>query len=124
MRRLLAIGLLALLAAGCGGSQRRSAPPDAIVMTSSSFDPASRAVKQGERITFFNQSRGALHIIVNGDHGASRSETGAASFGGSSGHRSPRGEVWTSPAWTTPGTFHVTCTVHPAMNLTVTVTAP
>jgi len=59
--------------------------------------------------------------LVVGDRGATRSEPGAPSFGGASGHRSERGDVWTTPAWTSPGTFHVTCTVHPAMNLTVTV---
>jgi plastocyanin len=123
MRRFFALALLVVLVAGCGGSQQRSAPPGAIVMSSNAFEPAARAIKQGERITFFNQTRGALHILVNGDRGATGSEQGAASMGGASGHRSERGEVWTTPAWTTPGTFHVTCTIHPAMNLRVTVTA-
>ncbi len=124
MRRIFPLGLVvAGLVAGCGGSPQRAAPPGAIVMTSSSFKPASRTIEQGERITFFNQSRGALHILVNGDRGASRSEAGAASMGGVSGHRSERGEVWTTPAWTSPGTFHITCTIHPGMNFTVTVKA-
>jgi plastocyanin len=123
MRRLYAIGLLAALTglAGCGGEER-TPPRDAIVMTSNSFEPATRTVEQGGTITLFNQTRGALHILVNGDRGATRSEPGAPSFGGASGHRSERGEVWTTPVWSTPGTFHVTCTIHPAMNLTVTVT--
>jgi hypothetical protein len=68
-----------------------------------------------------NRGTGALHILAIGQRGASRSEAGAPSFGGSSGHRSERGEVWTTPAWTAAGTFHVTCTVHPGMNMTVTV---
>lgn len=124
MRRCFAVGLLATLMglAGCSGSQERSAPADAIVMTTNSFEPAARTVKQGGSITLFNQTRGALHILVNGDRGATRVEPGAPSFGGASGHRSERGEVWTTPIWSTPGTFHVTCTIHPTMNLTVTVT--
>jgi plastocyanin len=123
MRRLYAIGLLGALVglAGCGGDDRPP-PPDAIVMTTNTFEPASRTVKQGGTITLFNQTRGALHILVNGDKGATRPEPGAPSFGGASGHRSERGEVWTTPAWSTPGTFHMTCTIHPTMNLTVTVT--
>lgn len=124
MRRLYAIAMLGaiLTLAGCGGEERK-APPDAIVMTTNSFEPATRTVKQGATITLFNQTRGALHILVNGDRGATRLEPGAPSFGGASGHRSERGEVWTTPVWETPGTFHVTCTIHPTMNLTVTVTA-
>ena len=43
------------------------------------------------------------------------------SFGGTAGHRSEVGDHWRTAPWTTPGTYRVTCTLHPAMNLTVTV---
>jgi plastocyanin len=126
MRHIYAIGLLIALTGlvGCAASKERPPPPDAIEMTSNSFDPATRTVKQGGTLTFHNpgSGRGALHILVNGDQGAARREQGAASFGGAAGHRSERGDVWTTPVWSTPGTFHITCTIHPEMNLTVTVT--
>jgi plastocyanin len=114
------LALAGLLAAGCG-PRGPSVPDDAIVMTSTRFEPASRTIQRGGRVTFFNQQSGALHVLVNGRGGGTRREKGAASFGGVSGHRSKQGEIWTTPAWKTVGTFHVTCTIHPGMNLTVNV---
>ena len=35
--------------------------------------------------------------------------------------RAEVGDTWTTPPWTTPGTFWVTCTLHPRMNLEVVV---
>ena len=33
----------------------------------------------------------------------------------------PRGKVYQTLTWNTPGTYHLTCTLHPEMNLTVVV---
>jgi len=49
-------------------------------------------------------------------------EQGAPDFGGASGTRIDIGDTWTTPFWTTAGTFYIACAVHSAMNLTVTVT--
>ena len=123
-RGLVAITLISCFAAACGGSgpEQGEAPPDAIVMTSNAFEPDRHTVERGGTITLVNETTGALHILVIGDQGIAQPAPGAPDFGGTAGHRSERGEVWTTPAWETAGTFRVTCTVHPEMNLDVTVT--
>ena len=35
---------------------------------------------------------------------------------------SEKGDTFVSGPWTTPGTFHITCQLHPEMNITVIVT--
>jgi plastocyanin len=67
-------------------------------------------------------STGSLHILVIGTQGNPQTEAGAPEFHGSTGITFHPGQSWTSPPWQTPGTYHVTCTVHPTtMNLLVTV---
>ena len=123
-RRLALLAVLACLVGACGGSGgEAAAPPDAIVLTSNAFEPDNHAIKQGQTITFKNETTGALHILVVGEQGLAREEPGAPDIGGSAGHRSERGDVWTTPAWSQAGTYHVTCTVHPAMTLTLNVGA-
>lgn len=128
MKRSLAVPAAALAAlacvlSGCGGSGEKAAPADAIVMTSSAFQPSTRDIKQGETITFKNEDTGALHILVIGEGGLAKEEPGAPDIGGSGGHRSERGDVFTTPAWSQPGSYHVTCTVHPDMTLNVNVSS-
>jgi plastocyanin len=121
-RRLAVLAVLGCLLAGCGGSEGgQAAPPDAIVMTSNAFEPPAHAIKQGDTVTFKNETTGALHILVLGEKGLAKAEPGAPDIGGSAGHRSERGDVWTTPAWSTAGSYHITCTVHPAMTLTINV---
>ena len=68
--------------------------------------------------------RGALNIYapVAGKDAQPKLQQGAPSFGGASGHRSEVGDRWTTPAWASAGTYWVTCTLHPSMNLKVVVT--
>ncbi|HLW03592.1 MAG TPA: plastocyanin/azurin family copper-binding protein [Ktedonobacterales bacterium] len=82
-------------------------------------------IKQGQTITFVDdKATGSEHILVIGKEGIAQTEAGAPNFKGSTGTTFQPGQSWTSPPWTTPGTYHVTCTIHPTtMNLTVTVTA-
>lgn len=83
----------------------------------------SITIKKGETITFVDdQATGSPHILVIGTNGAVQSEAGAPDFGTNGISFNP-GDSKASPAWMTPGTYHVTCTIHPTtMNLTVTVT--
>jgi plastocyanin len=62
-----------------------------------------------------------MHVLVVGKDAQPKSQEGAPSFGGASGHRSEVGDRWTTPPWTTTGTYWVTCTLHPSMNLKVVV---
>ena len=116
----------AVALAACGGGAGAAAPSvvprGAVLMTSRNlFDPVEATVAKGDRLVFVSDSQYALHILVPGTNAQSVSEPGAPSFGGHAGTRvQPKGS-WTSPPWATVGVFPVTCTIHPAMNLTVRV---
>ena len=85
------------------------------------FTTEARTIPAGARLEFVNDGSRALHVLVPGEDAKPRAQAGMPSFGGASGHRSEVGDRWLTPPWETPGTYLVTCTLHPAMNLTVTV---
>jgi plastocyanin len=122
----LALLLLCALAiavfAGCGGGKSNGPEsPNKVTMNAATFDKDSITINKGEAITFISAQGAALHILVIGKNGSFENEAGAPDFGGAAGSRVDVGDIWTSPPWNTAGTYHVTCTVHPAMNLTVIV---
>jgi plastocyanin len=112
------LGLLFAVAA-CGSSVT-SKDPNAIETLASSFSKSSVTITQGQTLTFVDNSD--IHYLTTGEGGLYEKEPGAADMGGPTGHAIDAGQVWTTPPWTTPGTYHITCTIHPAMNLTVMVT--
>lgn len=119
---LAATLLLATVLAGCAARPAADAADDgAITMDHLVFGTETHEIPVGGRITFSNSSSRALHVLVVGKDAQPRSEPGAPSFGGASGHRSEVGDRWTTPQWDNPGTFWVTCTLHPSMNLKVVV---
>jgi hypothetical protein len=121
--RMIAVVGLLLVLGGCGSQSRaRLADPNAIKMRPTTFSTSTRTIPMGGRLTFASDGSHALHILVIGRRAEARTERGAPEFGGAAGHRSDVGEVWRTPPWNAVGTFHVTCTIHPAMNLTVRVT--
>lgn len=121
-RAVLPVVLLGLGLAGCGPRSDAAAAPDgAVAMAQDQFSAQTREIPVGERITFSNAGSRTIHVLVLGKDGRAQSVPDAPSFGSGSRHRSDLGDRWTTPPWTTPGTFHVTCTLHPAMNLTVVV---
>lgn len=126
MRRSILLGLvLAGLPAGCAAQPGRTVDDaGAITMDHLVFATDVREVQVGERITFTNSSSRALHVLVAGKDAQPKAQEGAPTFGGASGHRSEVGDRWTTPPWTTPGTYWVTCTLHPSMNLRVVVSEP
>ena len=129
MKKVALIALFALALSGlaaCGGSTTSNSGSNAntITLGASTFSSTSISITKGSTITFTDdQSNGAEHILVNGTNGTFQSETGAADLGGSSGHTLQPGDSFTTAAWNTPGTYHISCTIHPTtMNLTITVT--
>jgi|GEM_PF-3139451 len=97
---------------------------NAITLGSNTLSTDAMSIAQGDSITFVDDpNTGAEYILVIGTNGSAEDEAGAPNFGGASGHPMQPGDTWTTPPWNTPGTYHVTCEVHPTtMNLTVTVT--
>ncbi len=127
MKRLVLIALstvMITLLIACGGSPAvQSDKPNTIKMDGHAFTVTTITIQKGSTLTFVNSSdAGGLHILVVGKDGQNESENGAPDFGSISGHRSGAGDTWTTSPWNVAGTYHVTCTVHPLMNLTVIVT--
>lgn len=126
MKKLVGIAILAvtiiLLVACTNTSNTPTNNPNTVKAEGGSFSTSSITIKKGSTITFVDDSNnGALHILIIGQNAQQESEKGAPDFQGASGVRLDVGDSWTTPPWTIAGTYHVACTVHPAMNLTVIV---
>ncbi|MBA3823077.1 MAG: hypothetical protein H0X24_04110 [Ktedonobacterales bacterium] len=111
---------LMLLSAACGSSVT-SNDPNAIDTSGSAFSKTQITIKQGQSLSFVDN--GEIHYLVIGTNATYQREAGAPDLGGPDGHTISAGQVWVTPPWTTPGVYHITCTIHPSMNLTVTVAA-
>ena len=127
MKKLASIAIIAItitLLVACANTPAiTSNNPNTVKTEGGSFGVSSITIKKGSTITFVDDpSNGALHILVIGQNAQQETENGAPDFRGASGVRIDVGDSWTTPPWNTAGTYHVACTVHPAMNLTVNVT--
>jgi plastocyanin len=129
VKKLVAVFALALLVAMLSGCVVQTSPAkpagNNVTMGPNNFSSGdSITVKTGDTITFTDDANtGSVHILVIGTNGSAEKEAGAPDFGADGIHFNA-GDSKPSPVWNTPGTYHVTCTLHPTtMNLTVTVTA-
>ena len=126
---LIGLALLLSLLAACGtaastNNSTSTTQNPTVKMGATTFDTNSITISKGQTITFVDDAAtGTMHMLAIGKNGAADTENGAPDFGGADGHSINPGESWTSPPWNTPGTYYVTCIVHPTtMTLTVTVT--
>lgn len=117
--------ILALLFAACGGvssgsSNSGSGDGPTVQMGASNFNQASVTIQKGQSLTLTDDTA-SVHIIMNGSWVNSnpepKQEAGAPKvnmqFNGNDTH--------TVGPFNTSGTYHLFCTVHPGMNLTVIV---
>ncbi|HEU5379221.1 MAG TPA: plastocyanin/azurin family copper-binding protein [Ktedonobacteraceae bacterium] len=129
MKKLLGIlalcALFSMLIVACGGSNgggNTTGGGNTVGLAATTFAQGSITIKKGESITLTNQT-GTVHIISNGSWNgntpAPKVETGAPVMNNVT--FSSNGQSQTVGPFTTAGTFHYYCTVHPGMNLTVTV---
>lgn len=127
VKKMLAIlavfSLVVVLIAACGGSSSgggTGASNNTVHMNDTNFVQNAITIKKGESVNLIDDSA-VVHIIQNGSwtNGVAepRKEPGAptvlVNFQGNDQHA--------IGPFTTAGTFHVYCTVHPGMNLTITV---
>jgi plastocyanin len=133
MKKILAffvfISLLTLLIAACGGtsggsssgsSGSNSDSANTVHLGASNFDQSSITISKGSSLTLVDDVN-VVHIINTGSwvNGVAKpaKEAGAptvnVTFNGSDTH--------TIGPFNTAGTYHLYCTVHPGMNLTVIV---
>lgn len=122
----IVFGLLALLLAACGGggssgnSNSGSSSAATVHLGASNFVQSSVTVQKGQSLTMIDDVA-VVHIIKNGSwvngNPELKQETGAPTvdvqFNGN--------DTQTVGPFNTAGTFHLYCTVHPGMNLTVIV---
>ena len=118
---LLAIGaiLAALLVPGPRGTPA-AAHAGVITMGHEEFGRSEVTIRTGQRLTFSNPSHW-LHVLVPGKGARQSSQTGSPRLGSRNAHLSQRGDRFVTGAWNVPGTYFITCQLHPEMTLEVRV---
>ncbi len=120
---LLAFAACGGSAASNSGSSSSTANSNTITMGQSNFvGSTSVTIKAGQSVNFVDpSSSGGTHILAIGTNGTFTSATGApTSLNTASGLTINAGQTQTI-VFPTAGVYHVTCIIHPAMNVTVTV---
>jgi plastocyanin len=119
-RTIAALALLSLLAlAACGQS---AAAPNEVSMTGSDFSPTNVTITAGQAVHFTDPAGvGGTHIVCLGNEGScDTSAQGPQALEGG-GFTINVGDPPRDVTFMTPGTYQITCSIHPSMNLTVTV---
>lgn len=96
----------------------RPAPTNTVGMYFMDFSKDVVTLHSGQRLTLVNDSRN-IHAVGPGQNGHILSPVRGEPMTGF--HMMETNAVYTTGPWMTPGTYHVTCSVHPMMNLTVVV---
>ncbi len=128
MRRFsVTVGLALVLALGvaaCGGSSGSAGGGGSTIsLGASSFSGnTSVTIKAGEAVTF-DDSSGGTHMLVTGTHGQFTAATGAPSELSSATGLALRAGDTKTVTFATTGTYQITCTIHPSMQATITVTS-
>ena len=99
-------------------SAPKPAPPNTVSMTFMDFSKDFVWLHRGERLILVNSSRN-IHAIGPGQNGHIVSRVRGEPLTGF--HLMETNAVYNTGPWRTPGTYYVTCSVHPMMNLTVVV---
>lgn len=114
-----------VLLAACGGSSSSSGNASngaTVHMGQTNFEQSSVTISKGGTLTLVNDTS-SVHIIANGQwvNGVAqpKQEPGAPTV--NNVQFSTAGQSKTIGPFNTAGTFHLYCTVHPNMNLTVIV---
>ena len=121
---LLLLGALA--ASGCGktpggANTGPSGPVDHVEMDATNFAVSAVTIKAGVPFKFVDPTdTGGLHIICTGHNGKCIANADAPTELADPGFTINPGDTKTV-TFDKPGTYQVACTVHPDMNLTITV---
>jgi hypothetical protein len=112
-------GLLAGLLIPALSAAPKPLPPGAVGMISDDFARSVVTIHLDQRLTFFNNSN-KVHVIGPGRDGHIIGVARHVPIGGF--HLMPTNSVYKTGPWETPGTYYLTCSVHPDMTLKVIVT--
>lgn len=91
-----------------------------VTMGAEEFGTKSVTLHRGEVLRMHNSSS-LLHIVVYGDGAIERPEPGSPSMGENDVAVAEQGDILRVGPWQHLGVFHITCQIHPEMNLTVHV---
>jgi plastocyanin len=111
-------GLLAGLLVPALQSSPKPLPAGAVGMITDDFAKDVVTIHEGQRLTLFNNST-VIHVIGTGKNGVVTGSEKNVPITGF--HVMPVNSVYRTPPWKTPGTYWVTCSVHPDMTLKVIV---
>lgn len=100
------------------GAEPRKSPPSAVGMAHETFTRNSITVRVGQTVTLVNDSR-FVHIIVDGQDGLAAKDPGNPEHGLT---LMQTNATYVTGRWNRPGTYYLTCTVHPEMTVKVVVT--
>jgi plastocyanin len=112
-------GLLAGLLVPALAAAPSRLPQGAVGMVAADFAQSTVTIHRGQRLTLVNNSR-VIHVIgpgANGRISGTEAHVPVVGF-----HLMQTNSVFTTPPWETPGTYTLTCSVHPDMTLKVIVT--
>ncbi|MHB8595657.1 MAG: cupredoxin domain-containing protein [Ktedonobacteraceae bacterium] len=115
-------GLLSILLAACAivDTSTLNANLPTVNMGGSSFLQSSVTIKKGDMLNLVDTSS-AEHIITNGSWVGSTQKPAKESGAPSVNQTFAGNDSAAIGPFTSAGTFHIYCTIHPGMNLTVVV---
>jgi plastocyanin len=99
-------------------SAPKPAPPNTVGMTFMDFAKDVVYLHKGQYLTFVDSSRN-IHAIGPGNNGHIVSPVRGEPITGF--HLMETNAEYKTGPWLIPGTYYVTCSIHPTMNLTVVV---
>jgi plastocyanin len=121
-RLLTAAPLLFVLAiaAGCGGSSGSGAANE-VRMNAADFEQTTITIKAGTALHLTDEQSGTTHLLCLGKDGQCDSGAqGPQKLNAANPLEVDPGQS-VDITFDTPGTYAITCTIHPGMELTVTV---
>lgn len=97
--------------------------PGQVGMTEDQYDVDEVDIFTGDTVTFVNNSA-FLHVLAPGEAARLEAQSGIPPLDHDlDTHISMAGDVYTTGRWNTPGDYNMTCTLHPAMTVTINVRA-
>jgi plastocyanin len=96
----------------------KPAPPNTVGMVNMDFSKDTVYLHRGQRLTFVDSSHN-IHEIGPGNNGQVVSPVHGDPLTGFQVMET--NSVYTTGPWMVPGTYYLTCAIHPTMNLTVVV---
>ena len=113
------LAIIALILAACGSSTESSTAPDdggdgggsageTVSMANTTFTPSTLTIQAGTTVTFTDT---AGHTVTEGTDGVAVDDPIVDEEGGAD----------IDVTFDEPGTYNITCKIHPSMNMTITV---